>query len=156
MKRTYLISSGIIFVLFLIPLLAFAQPEGSPVVRQYGKGAPFQISDLPAGQLRSALESLPPAAKSRAMERLHSFSFPHQDIEHLRVDPEGGIYYSDPTGVGGGAYTETAPALTFDPGKAFLLHSRPGSTKVVFLNFQGGVVSGTAWGSGCRIRCCAL
>ena len=40
---------------------------------------------------------------------------------------------------------EAAPVLAFDPAKAFLLHSRPGSAKKVFLNFKGGDISGTAW-----------
>ena len=152
MKRSYIISLCIILFLFLFPIFAFAQQEGSPAVRQYGLGSPFQISDLPLGQLRWALESLPPQAKSRAMEQLHSFSFPYQDIEHLRVDKNGGIFYVDPfefgnTAEGSAATAEAAPALSFDPGKALLLHSRPGSQNVVFLNFQGGIISGTAWSS---------
>lgn len=143
---------GIILTLLLLPLASFAQQGGSPVARQYGLGAPFQLTDLPPGQLRSALESLAPAAKSRAMERLHRFSFPHQDIDHLRVDTEGGIFYADPVepdlaADSAAATAEAAPVLTFDPGKAFLLHSRPGSPRTVFLNFQGGVISGTAWSS---------
>lgn len=152
MKKRSLIGFGIILVLFLVPMMASAQQGAAPVVRQYGLGSPFQISDLPPGILRSALEALPPQAKSRAMERLHSFSFPHQDIDYLRVDKDGGIYYVDPlesgtTADGGAVTAESAPVLSFDPAKAFLLHSRPGSTKKVFLNFQGGVISGTAWSS---------
>jgi PKD repeat protein len=141
-----------ILALFLFPSAAFAQQGRIPVPRQYGLGAPFQIADLPPGQLRSALESLPAAARSRAMERLHSFSFPHQDIDYLRADKDGGIFYADP--VGADLETESAPlpgeaapALTFDPGRAFLLHSLPGSPRKVLLNFEGGVVSGTAWNS---------
>jgi PKD repeat protein len=142
----------LVLALFLVPMAAFAQ-QGSPTVpRQYGLGAPFLISDLPPGQLRSALEALPPQAKSRAMERLHSFSFPQQDTEHLRVDKDGGIFYADPLAFdnsadGGAAPADAPPALSFDPGKALLLHSRPGAAKKVFLNFQGGAISGTAWSS---------
>ena len=152
MKRFQVAGFCIVLALFLLPIAAFAQQKGAPVVRQYGLGSPFQITDLPTGLLRSALESLPPQAKSRALEQLHSFSFPHQDIEHLRVDKEGGVFYADPfetdNGADNGAATaEAAPALVFDPAKAFLLHSRPGASKKVFLNFQGGNVSGTAWSS---------
>ena len=143
---------GFIFALFLFPSAAFAEQGRIPAARQYGLGAPFQIADLPPGQLRSALESLPAAARSRAMERLHSFSFPHQDIDYLRADQDGGIYYADPAGADLEAESaplpgEAAPVLTFDPGRAFLLHSHPGSLRKVFLNFVGGVVSGTAWSS---------
>lgn len=84
------------------------------------------------------------------MEKLHKFSFPHQDTEFLHVDMDGGIFYVDPSLPEQAAVVETttaeaAPVLTFDPGKAFLLHSRPASSRKVFLNFQGGVISGTAW-----------
>lgn len=149
MKRSNLIGLGIILTLFLVPTAVFAQQSGAADIRQYGQGSPFQISDLPPGQLRSALEGLPPQAKSRALEQLHSFSFPHQDIGYLRVDMDGGVYYVDPAApenaVGDAAPAEAAPVLSFDPGKAFMLHSRPASSKKVFLNFQGGVIAGTAW-----------
>ena len=143
---------GFIIALLLLPLAALAQQDRVPVSRQYGMGAPFQITDLPPGPLRSALETLPAQARSRAMERLHSFSFPHQDIDYLRADKNGGIYYADPVGTDLETESaplpgEMAPVLTFEPNRAFLLHSLPGSTRKVFLNFAGGVVSGTAWSS---------
>lgn len=150
MKRNLAAFCSAFLMFTLTPLAMAAQQGGAPVLRQYGLGAPFQISDLPPGQFRSALESLPSQAKSRALERLHGFSFPHQDIDHLRVDKEGGIFYADPVegelAVGAGA-AEAAPVLAFDPAKAFLLHSRPGSSRKVYLNFQGATISGTAWSS---------
>jgi hypothetical protein len=151
-KRSYFISLDIILLLCLVPIFAFAQQAGAPVVRQYGLGSPFQISDLPPGELRWALESLPPQAKSRAMEKLHSFSFPYQDIEYLRVDKDGGIFYVESfvfndSAADGAVSSEAPPALSFDPSKAFSLHSRPNAPNKVFLNFQGGVISGTAWSS---------
>ena len=84
------------------------------------------------------------------MERLHSFSFPHQDIDYLRADQDGSIYYADPVGADLEAESaplpwEAAPVLTFDPSRAFLLHSHPESQRKVFLNFKGGALSGTAW-----------
>ena len=145
-------SLGGILVLLFIPLYAFAQTAGPASVRQYGKGSPFQIGDLPPGRLRSALYALPAAAQTRAMANLHSFSFPQQDVDHLSVDTYGGIFYICNLGVdaateGNPDVAEVAPPLSFDPGKAFLLHSRPGAPNKVFLNFQGGTISGTAWNS---------
>ena len=151
MKKSTFIVVVILLVLALTSMQGFAQGASQPQSRMYGKGAPFQIEDLPPGQLRWALEALPAAAKSRAMENLHSFSFPHQDIDSLRVDSQGGIFYICNIEVDNATVADetaaVAPALSFDPSKAFLLHSRPNSPNKVFLNFQGGVISGTAWSS---------
>ena len=152
MKRGYFIILAVILLVSLVPLLVFAELQGSPIQRQYGKGYPFQIGDLPPGHLRSALESLPPQAKARAIENLHSFSFPHRDIEHLWADKNGGIFYICNIEVDDALVAEAetevvAPMLSFDPSKAFLLHSHPGAPNKVFLNFQGGIISGTAWSS---------
>jgi len=68
-------------------------PAQSP--QMLGKGHPFTIADLPEGPFRSRLESLSPAAQERAMEWLHRFEFPRNDLESLRIDDEGGIFYAD-------------------------------------------------------------
>jgi hypothetical protein len=60
-----------------------------------GKGNPFTIADLPEGDFRSRLESLSPAARERALEWLHRIEFPLNDLESLRVDDEGGVFYAD-------------------------------------------------------------
>jgi hypothetical protein len=149
-KKSTFIVTVVLLILALTSIQAIAQGPPQAQSRMYGKGAPFQIEDLPPGHLRWALEALPAEAKSRAMEHLHSFSFPYQDIESLRVDLQGGIFYVCNIEVDNAtvAELETAavdPVLSFDPSKAFLLHSRPNSPNKVFLNFQGGVISGTAW-----------
>ncbi len=153
MNRRHILIPAAIILILSVPMIVSSAPQGSPMKRQYGKGYPFQLSDLPPGQLRSAIEALPPQAKVRAKENLHKFSFPHQDIEHIRTDKDGGIFYicnmqaHDTLAEEAGA-AEVAPVLSFDPAKVFSLHSRPGSQNIVFLNFEGGVISGTAWSSG--------
>lgn len=78
---------------------AIATPPGDQAPAQapqmLGKGHPFTISELPEGAFRSRLESLNPAAQERALEWLHRFEFPLNDLESLRVDDEGGIFYAD-------------------------------------------------------------
>lgn len=134
---------------------AFAAPYGkhqSPDAlhknagRMYGKGAPFVLEDLPPQKhLRKSLENLPKSARSRAMHKLHTFTFPAADLDSLQVDPDGGVFYSDgdkPVAAAAGSLPSTPP-----PVDALKLHSRPGAANTVFLDFDGHVVTGTAWNS---------
>jgi hypothetical protein len=114
----------------------------------FGQGFPRNASDLPPGRLQSRLERLPPAAQRRALDWLQRFEFPAADVDTLRVDDEGGIFYSDEI--------KPEPAEgTFEPSSqtgssaadAFSLHSRPGAPNVIFIDFDGHVISGTAWNS---------
>ena len=118
--------------------------------RMYGKGAAFKVEDLPPGLLRNDLESLPGSQRGMAMRALHQFRFPASDAHVIRVDKEGGVYVADmylpesvnPESAAGEAVTESISASD-----AFALHSRPGASKVIFLDFDGHVIAGTAWNS---------
>lgn len=146
----------IALALFIICGQTIAQPSQSN--REFGLGQPASVSELPAGQLRSRLESLPPQARSTALLRLQSFSFPEADLDLLQVDDNGGIFYSDTElpRMGDEQSIENAapvvpgavPQSTLDA--AFLLHSKPSSPNVVYLDFNGELVSGTAWNSTAR------
>jgi PKD repeat protein len=117
----------------------------------YGQNAPFTVDELPPGLLRSSLESLPPQAKSRAMNWLHSFDFPENDLEYLGVDPEGGVFYSDtykPEPVESSPEVDTSSAPAVDPNTTFMLHSNPGSTNTLYLDFDGHSIQNTAWNNG--------
>jgi PKD repeat protein len=117
--------------------------------RMYGQGAPFGVGDLPPGQLRSAFDSLPPQAKARAQNWLESFVFPENDLNSLRLDGEGGVFYEERILVGG---SQSPPTETTEPdiqavtaGEMFSLHSKPGASNVVHLDFDGETITGTAW-----------
>lgn len=64
----------------------------------------------------------------------------------LAVDPRGRLLYTDPLPQGGLPLMQgsgsTAPAPLAD---TFKLHSKPGSSKILYLDFDGHVISGTAW-----------
>jgi hypothetical protein len=103
--------------------------------------------------LRSRLESLPPQASAKALRWLQDFSFPEADLDTIEVDAEGGVFYGDTllpdpekmeaSASAGPTLPADAPVATLDD--AFLLHSRPGSSNVVFIDFDGAVLTGTAW-----------
>ncbi len=121
---------------------ALAAPE-----RMYGKGAPFTVEELPPGLLKQDLQALPGSERGKAMRQLHSFRFPASDAAVLRADQDGGIYVADmelPQPAAGESSTPTAPeAITAT--EAFTLHSKPGASKVIYLDFDGHVITGTAW-----------
>lgn len=132
----------------------FAQTDPGLAARQFGIGQPENISDLPPGQLRDKLQSLPPQVSARALQWLQDISFTGTDLEVLRVDDAGNVLFVDtllpdaalaspePSAV----TTEAAPVTTLDD--AFRLHSRPGAPNTVFIDFDGHVFTATAWGSG--------
>lgn len=117
--------------------------------RQFGLSHAFDVGSLPYGKLREKLESLPAPAKDKAMKWLHGFSFTEQDIKHLRADDEGGIYYSDNFEAADtllpGSPVDGQPDSDLTAENVFNLHSKPGSSNVVFLDFDGHSMAGTAW-----------
>ena len=140
-------------VLLALSGLSMAQSERGQNARVFGLGQPQNIQSLPAGKLRNRLESLPPQASSRALRWLQDFSFPEADLETIEVDDEGNVFYGDTllpdtenvegSESAGPTLPSEAPAATLDD--AFSLHSRPGSSNVVFIDFDGATISGTAW-----------
>ena len=65
-----------------------------------------------------------------------------------RLTPDGRLYYADVPAADGtgdttGADTPVAAEAPLD--QTFALHSRPGSTRTIFLDFDGATVSGTWW-----------
>lgn len=66
--------------------------------------------------------------------------------ESLWVDPCGQLFYAerdelpvDPP--------QAAATLVFPASQTFALHSRPGASRVIYIDFNGELISGTAWNS---------
>jgi hypothetical protein len=139
----------VILFLLLITSTALAQGNsGNAPGRLFGIGHPHSVKDLPPGQLRSRLEGLPPKARGKALGWLQSFSFPAEDVTNLRADPQGAIYYAEtfvPGPADAGQAESSAGSPAVDPGMVFKLHSRPGSSNVVFLDFDGDTIQDNAW-----------
>ena len=97
------------------------------------------------------METLPAPARQRALSWLHRFNFPAADTDYLTVDPEGGVLYVDsflPDETQVAEAPLTALPESIMPAQTFLLHSRPGAGKIIYLDFDGHVISNTAWNSG--------
>ncbi|MEN9501592.1 MAG: hypothetical protein RI964_877 [Pseudomonadota bacterium] len=128
---------------------ANAASQATP--KQYGRHHPFTVTDLPEGELRNSLQSLSATNRGKAMAHLHTFDFSELDTKHLKVDKAGGVFYADiftPLGAGTSSLTEAAPVTAaITATNAFALHSKPGSANVVYLDFNGHTISGTAWNS---------
>lgn len=109
--------------------------------------------DLPDSALRRRIEGLPQPARERALAWLRRIDMPKEDVGSVNVDPEGGVYYEEsfplPTGteeLGPADPVTSEVAVPISPFPNHLkFHSRPGAPNVIYLNFAGENVSGTAW-----------
>lgn len=116
----------------------------------FSAGFNGNVDALPPGRLRQQIQRLPPAAQQQALEWLERFNIPTADYDFLNADENGALFYTD-TVLPDEASGETAPESEpqpVAPADTFLLHSRPGASKIVFLDFDGHDITGTAWNSG--------
>lgn len=119
--------------------------------RDFPPGSVRRIEDLPPGRFRSQIEKLPAPARDRALAWLGGFHFTELDLDSLHVDPAGGVFYADQFKLAPVAPAADGPvvaeaAVPVSPFPASLrFHSRPGAANVLFINFSGETVSGTAW-----------
>ncbi len=136
-------------MLALSGALATAQPASKP--REFPRGSLSRLDQLPAGRFRTQVDRLPPSARQKALSWMQDFHFTDLDLEALHTDSEGGIFYADifPTDpVAAEAETPVVseaavPVSPFPPNLVF--HSKPGAPNILFLNFAGEDVTGTAW-----------
>ena len=126
-----------------------------------GGGEPVRLDAIPSGTpLRESLERLTPAVLARALNALSQLTFNALDADSLRADFTGAIYASCPaprllpssanTAADSAATSATAStpvmsAASLPIATPPLFHSRPGATKIIYLDFNGHVVTGTAW-----------
>lgn len=61
----------------------------------------------------------------------------------LEVDRSGRLLYADPAPAM--AAPGLAPVSAITPADAFVLHSRPGASRTIYLDFKGRTMSGNAW-----------
>ena len=72
----------------------------------------------------------------------------------LKVDRRGRLFVEDelegplPAGPAPGAASSAVSGALLPLDQTFLLHSRPGAQRTIYLNFRGATLSGTAWNGG--------
>jgi hypothetical protein len=121
---------------------------GHAAQNYFGHGAPGAASELPEGKFRDALEALPDDNRQRAVQWLQSIEFTTSDLPHMRVDRQGGIYYADrfATGKSSSKSSRGVAAKTgISADRVMKLHSRPGASYTLFIDFDGGRIEKTAW-----------
>ncbi|MCW8927154.1 MAG: hypothetical protein OQJ84_12920, partial [Xanthomonadales bacterium] len=146
---------GLAFLLAMVLAISNASnaqaqsPNANP--QAFGKGYPLQATHLPASELRDRLLALDPHARARAMKILKDLAFTSLDLAYIKVDLNGDIYFADDFGPepAEDAYLPMLPPVgaALTEAETFLLHSRPGAPNVIYLDFNGHTISGTAWNS---------
>lgn len=135
--------------------LLILQAAGAAPSVMLGGRPDFALRDLPDGRFRREIEALPATARERAVSRLRTFTFPAADAAYLHADSSGGILYADafpppppaPAATASAALpVEPEGSVEVSPFPASLkFHSRPGAPNTIFLDFDGHLVTGTAW-----------
>jgi hypothetical protein len=112
----------------------------------------LDLKNLPEGRFKQEFESLTAVARARAEKTLAAMGdIPEKELNSLSVGKTGDIAYID---FFLGADESPADALVAEPSATeplaplpdtFKLHSKPGTSKVLFLDFDGHTTSKTPW-----------
>lgn len=117
------------------------------------------LAMIPEGDFKQALMQLTPESRERALRKIVKLKIEAHDFATLRVTPTGHLYYiCDLLPPAGAASAQLANGATAEErampqtaGAAVpissppLRHSRPGATKVLYLDFNGHTVTDTNW-----------
>jgi hypothetical protein len=114
------------------------------------------LSDIPAGEFKRGLAELVPSDRQQVLQKLSENRQLLSDVASIRVDESGMIYYvctfhdghGMPPSAAGDAPAEEEAVTgggTVPISSPPILHSRPGAPNVLFLDFNGHVIEGTAW-----------
>jgi|GEM_PF-1956354 len=130
-----LAATAVVSLLGLVASVAPAQSISSPGERWSGKSA---ISHLGSRLATVASRSGMSEAKLRG-----EFA----SDKTLRVDANDRLLYMDPPVPQSAALPAKSSTLdpTYPDANTFLLHSLPGATRLIYLDFNGQTLSGTAW-----------
>ena len=150
--RKVLLVTAVSGMLSSTTLTASPMPDSAAI---HLAGTPLAMSDLPSSPLRTQIAALPSAAQTTALARLSRLHISKQDLSLFKVDQQGGIFVVDsllrpppPSAEYQAAHaSEAAPSASLGESETFALHSKPGATNVVYLDFNGHTISNTAWNS---------
>ncbi|WP_440053907.1 zinc-dependent metalloprotease family protein [Pseudoalteromonas sp. T1lg65] len=109
---------------------------------------PQAIEHLPDGRLKHSLNKLPPHIQQQVLDKLTALGIPAIDMLLMEADNSGEIFYIEEGLTEDISTNSTDPQLELPPIDVFTLHSSPNSPNTVYLDFDGGEISGRAWGGG--------
>lgn len=120
----------------------------------FGESGPVTMDQIPPGRFRKQLLGLPEGPRLFALKRLGDERVPILDIHSLHVDGDGMLFYtcppapeSDQQAFSQAPVPSLAPVpISSPPARS----SKPGATSVIYLDFNGHTVAGTAWNSSGR------
>lgn len=136
-------------------LLALIAIPSVPAAETNPAGHPFPKiqfkRSVPAGDLPTLLGSRMGEVATWYGKSDAEFRQMCRDDHSMRADKEGHLHYACsglvvPADAATGA-SATVTQQSYPLSQTFLLHSRPGGSKVIYLDFNGHTTSGTSWNS---------
>lgn len=132
-----------------IPPAPAASAAAAGVPALFGARGAVTLDEVPAGRFREQLRQLTPTARAQAFAALEHLRIPYNDVGSLVADADGQLYYEyarEPAVVEAPlaampVASATSVAITAPP----VRHSRPGASRVLYLDFNGHDVANTAW-----------
>jgi hypothetical protein len=125
----------------------------------FGESGPVRIEHVPPGRFRDQLLQLSASARDAALQQLGDLKVPVNDVAALHVDRNGRLFYeceppaSDHFDEEAAAdWREAAADAGAFPGAVPIasppvFHSKAGAPNVIYLDFNGDIIRGTAWNS---------
>jgi PKD repeat protein len=130
-------------VTLLIPAPAFAGPDRGSGHRSFPK---LRLKSPHRG--RDAVDQL----STRLPEVARAYGLNSAELRRmllvdptLNVDVEGRLHYAEPLPQAAGEVTGSPQAAVVSVDQVFLLHSRPGAKRTIYLDFDGHLLSGVSW-----------
>jgi hypothetical protein len=144
--------------------VAQAMPIAVQDLMVFGEAGPVTLESVPRGRFHDQLVAIMPAAREKALKTLGDLKVPLLDVRSLHVDNEGMLFYAcnpntnplvdspetSATSVPVDSNPEAQPAPSTSEGSVPISsppirNSRPGAESVIYLDFNGHTVTGTAW-----------
>ncbi|MEO2266443.1 M12 family metallo-peptidase [Pseudoalteromonas sp. YIC-656] len=111
---------------------------------------PYQALDkLPDNRLKKSLNKLPAHVQTKVLSKLSTLNIPVIDTDYIEADASGELFYIEEGLTSSSTELDIAVVAAALPEiDVFKLHSKPNAANTVYLDFDGGIVSGKAWGGG--------
>lgn len=128
-----------------VPTAAAKDPVDRPATETIVPAEPLLDEPLNGGEAIQELgDQLATAAARNDLRPAELTSLLRED-ETAWVDPQGAVFYIDPAPERPSRATPPVASPSAPLAETFSLHSKPGASLTILLDFDGATVSGTAW-----------